>query len=640
MSAEAHKETLGFQAEVSQLLDLMIHSLYGNKEIFLRELISNGADAADKLRFESLADDALYENDSDLKVRIEVDAEARTVSITDNGIGMSRQEVADHLGTIAKSGTREFFAALTGDAAKDSHLIGQFGVGFYSSFIVADQVTVTTRRAGLGAEHGVRWVSAGKGDYTLETIDRAARGTTVTLHLREDEDEFLQSYRIKDIVTRYSDHVPLPIEMRAEAAPVADEGEEGAEEAEAAVVFETVNRASALWTKSKSEISEEDYHALYKHVAHDFEDPLAYLHNRVEGKHEYTSLLYIPQRAPFDLWDRERRHGVKLYVRRVFIMDDAEKLMPAYLRFVRGIIDSDDLPLNVSREILQENRVIDAVRGASVKRVLGLLEKMAENEPEKYATFWGQFGRVLKEGPGEDFANAEKIAGLLRFASTEEDSEDETVSLAAYVARMKEGQEHVYYVTADGFSAAKNSPHLELFRKKGIEVLLLHDRVDEWLVSALTEFDGKKLQSVAQGALDLDELDDEVKARVEQAENEQGDLVKRVAEALGDKVKEVRFTGRLTDSPACLVGQDQGMSANLERILKAAGQEAPAVALTLELNPDHGLVQRLSGEEDADRFAAWSELLYEQALLSEGGSLADPAGFVRRLNGMLLELTD
>lgn len=628
MSAEAHKETLSFQAEVSQLLDLMIHSLYGNKEIFLRELISNGADAADKLRFEALSDDALYESEPDLKVRIDIDTEARTLSVTDNGIGMSRQEVVDHIGTIAKSGTREFFATLTGDQAQDSHLIGQFGVGFYSAFIVADKVTVTTRRAGLGAEHGVRWISEGKGSYTLETVEQAVRGTTVTLHLREAEDEFLQPFRLRSIVTRYSDHVPLPIEMRSEG------GEEGA------VDYETVNRASALWTKPKSEISEEDYHALYKHVAHDFEDPLAYIHNRVEGKTEYTSLLYVPQRAPFDLWDRERRQGVKLYVRRVFIMDDAEQLMPAYLRFVRGIVDSDDLPLNISREILQQNRVIDAIRGASVKRVLGMLEKMAADEPEKYATFWEQFGRVLKEGPGEDHANAERIAGLLRFSTTGDDSEEQKVSLADYVARMQAGQEHIYYVTADGFDAARNSPHLEIFRKKGVEVLLLHDRVDEWLTSALPEFDGKKLQSVSQGELDLNELDDEARAVVEKAESEQADLVKRVAEALGDKVKEVRFTGRLTDSPACLVGQEHGISANLERILKAAGQQAPDVTLTLELNPEHGLVRRLADEDDAARFAAWAELLFEQALLSEGGQLADPAGFVRRLNDMLLELTD
>jgi molecular chaperone HtpG len=637
MTVEAHKETLGFQAEVRQLLDLMIHSLYSNKEIFLRELVSNGADAADKLRFEALGDDALYEGDGTLRIRLEVDKEARTVSVSDNGIGMSRQEVQEHLGTIARSGTREFVSNMTGDQAKDSHLIGQFGVGFYSAFIVADKVTVETRRAGLGAEHGVRWVSEGQGDYSLETVERAERGTTVTLHLREGEDEFLDPYRVRSIVTRYSDNIPLPIEMRPEAPPAAAEGEdeEGAS-ADAAPEWETVNRASALWMRSKSEIGDDEYNAFYQHVAHDFEDPLLHMHNRVEGKHEYSSLLYIPKRAPFDLWDRDKRHGIKLYVRRVFIMDDAEHLMPAYLRFVRGVIDSDDLPLNVSREILQHNRVIDAIRGASVKRVLGRLETLAKDEPESYEGFWQAFGKVLKEGPGEDPENRERIAGLLRFASTRGDGDAETVSLADYVGRMAEDQEKIYYVTADTFAAAANSPHLEVFRKQDIEVLLLHDRIDEWLVGMLPEFDGKKLQSVSQGA--LDGLDEEAEKRVEQASTEQGDLVGRVKEVLGERVEEVRFTARLTDSPACLVAQQEGMSAHLGRLLKAAGQEVPNVPLTLELNPDHKLVERLGAEDDADRFAEWAELLYEQALLSEGGQLADPAAFVRRMNGLLLEL--
>jgi len=628
MTVEAHQETHGFQAEARQLLDLMIHSLYSNKEIFLRELVSNAADAADKLRFEALGDDALYEGDGELRIRLEVDKEARTVSVSDNGIGMSRQEVQEHLGTIARSGTREFVSNMTGDQAKDSNLIGQFGVGFYSTFIVADRVTVETRRAGLGAEHGVRWVSEGQGDYSLETVERSARGTTVTLHLREDEDEFLEAYRLRSIVTRYSDHIPLPIEMLGEPSGEGDD----AKPAE----LETINRASALWMRHKSEIDDEEYNGFYKHVAHDFEDPLLHMHNRVEGRHEYTSLLYIPKRAPFDLWDREKRQGIKLYVRRVYIMDDAEHLMPGYLRFVRGVIDSDDLPLNVSREILQQNRAIDAIRGASVKRVLGRLETMAKDDPETYATFWTAFGKVLKEGPGEDHDNRERIAKLLRFSSTRGEGDAETVSFDDYLGRMVEGQEKIYYVTADTFAAASNSPHLEVFRKQGMEVLLLHDRIDEWLVSILPEFDGKPLQSVSQG--ELEGLDEEAEKRVEKAKVEQGELIGRVKKALGERVERVRFTARLTDSPACLVAQKDGMSAHLGRLLQAAGQETPSVALTLELNPDHRLVSRLEAESDDARFADWAELLYEQALLSEGGSLSDPAAFVRRMNGLLLEL--
>jgi molecular chaperone HtpG len=623
------KETLGFQAEVKQLLHLMIHSLYSNKEIVLRELISNASDAADKLRFEALSDGALFENDSELKIRISFDKAARTLTFSDNGIGMSRQEVIDNIGTIAKSGTREFFSQLSGDQKKDATLIGQFGVGFYSAFILADKVTLSTRRAGLTAEHGVRWESTGSGDYTLEVIDKPARGTEIVLHLREGEDEFLNDWKIKSIIRKYSDHITLPIVMKksdwkdGEQVPTDED--------------ETVNQASALWSRAKNDITEEQYEEFYKHVAHDFDKPLAWSHNRVEGKQEYISLLYIPGRAPFDLYDRERRHGIKLYVKRVFIMDDAEQLMPQYLRFVRGVIDSADLPLNVSREILQHSKEIDGIKAGSVKKVLGLLEDMAENDQEKYATFWKEFGRVLKEGPGEDFGNKEKIAGLLRFASTHADTDEETVSLKDYIARMKEGQEHIYYVTADSFAAAKHSPHLEIFRKKGIEVLLLSDRVDEWLVSGLTEFEGKKLQSVAKGDLDLGSLEDEAEKEAQkQAEDEFKDLVEKIKSTLGeDKVKEVRVTHRLTDSPACIVTGENDMSANLERLLKAAGQNAPSTKPVLEINPQHSLVTRLKGESDDARFADWANLLFDQALLAEGGQLEDPASFVKRLNSLL-----
>ncbi|HSI23438.1 MAG TPA: molecular chaperone HtpG [Methylophilaceae bacterium] len=623
------KETLGFQAEVKQLLHLMIHSLYSNKEIVLRELISNASDAADKLRFEALSDGALFENDSELRIRISFDKAARTLTFSDNGIGMSRQEVIDNIGTIAKSGTREFFSQLSGDQKKDATLIGQFGVGFYSAFILADKVTLSTRRAGLTAEHGVRWESTGSGDYTLEVIDKPARGTEIVLHLREGEDEFLNDWKIKSIIRKYSDHITLPIVMKksdwkdGEQVPTDED--------------ETVNQASALWSRAKNDITEEQYEEFYKHVAHDFDKPLAWSHNRVEGKQEYISLLYIPGRAPFDLYDRERRHGIKLYVKRVFIMDDAEQLMPQYLRFVRGVIDSADLPLNVSREILQHSKEIDGIKAGSVKKVLGLLEDMAENDQEKYATFWKEFGRVLKEGPGEDFGNKEKIAGLLRFASTHADTDEETVSLKDYIARMKEGQEHIYYVTADSFAAAKHSPHLEIFRKKGIEVLLLSDRVDEWLVSGLTEFAGKKLQSVAKGDLDLGSLEDESEKEAQkQAEDEFKDLVEKIKSTLGeDKVKEVRVTHRLTDSPACIVTGENDMSANLERLLKAAGQNAPSTKPVLEINPQHSLVTRLKSESDDARFADWANLLFDQALLAEGGQLEDPASFVKRLNSLL-----
>ena len=629
----ATKETLGFQAEVKQLLQLMIHSLYSNKDIFLRELISNASDAADKLRFEGLSDSALYENDPDLKIRIAFDREARTLTITDNGIGMSRQEVIEHIGTIAKSGTREFFSQLSGDQKKDAALIGQFGVGFYSAFIVADRVTLTTRRAGLTSEHGVRWESAGAGDYTLETVAKPTRGTEIVLHLREGEDEFLSDYKIKSVIRTYSDHITLPIVMKK------TEWKDGVETP--TDEDETVNKASALWARAKKDVTDDEYNEFYKHVAHDFEPPLAWSHNRVEGKQEYISLLYVPSHGPFDLYDREHRHGIKLYVRRVFIMDDAEQLMPQYLRFVRGVIDSADLPLNVSREILQSSRDIDAIKNGSVKKVLGLLEDLAENQPEKYVEFWNAFGRVLKEGPGEDFSNKERIAGLLRFASTHTDTDAQVVSLKDYIGRMKEGQEAIYTITADSFAAAQHSPHLEIFRKKGIEVLLLCDRVDEWLMSNLHEFDGKPLKSVAKGGLDLGALEDEAeKTAQKEAEESMKPLVERIKTTLGERVKDVRVTHRLTDSPACLVTGEGDMSANLERLLKAAGQAAPTVKPTLEINPSHALVMRLNSESDEDRFADWANLLFEQALLAEGGQLDDPASFVRRLNGLLAMLPD
>jgi molecular chaperone HtpG len=634
MTVEAHKETLGFQAEVKQLLQLMINSLYSNKEIFLRELISNASDACDKLRFEALTDDALYENDGELKIRVAFDKQARTLTVTDNGIGMSRQEVIDNIGVIARSGTREFLQKLTGDQAKDAHLIGQFGVGFYSSFIVADQVVLTTRRAGLGAEHGVRWESSGEGAYTLETVERPERGTQVVLHLREGEDEFLEEWRLRSIITKYSDHINLPVIMRVEK-PAKDK------DSQPTVEDETVNRASALWTRPKSEITEDEYQEFYKHVAHDFDEPLLWSHNRVEGKLEYISLLYIPKRAPFDLWDwNQQRHGVKLYVRRVFIMEDAEQLMPRYLRFVRGLLDSNDLPLNISREILQNNKIIDNMRAGSVKKVLGLLENLAKDDPEKYKTFWENFGKALKEGPGEDSANREQIAKLLRFASTHTDSPEQTVSLDDYVGRMKEGQDKIYYITADSFAAAKSSPHLEFFRKKGIEVLLLSERVDEWLVAHLTEFQGKSLHSVAKGALDLGKVaSDEEKREQKQAEEEYKDLLERVKTALGDKINQARLSKRLTDSPACLVADEYAMSGHLERMLREAGQDVPGSKPNLELNPDHYLVRRLKDEASEDRFTDWTHLLFGQALLAEGGQLDDPASFIKRLNGLLLELT-
>ncbi|MDF1588419.1 MAG: molecular chaperone HtpG [Gammaproteobacteria bacterium] len=635
MGIDAHKETLGFQTEVSQLLDLMIHSLYSNKEIFMRELISNAADASDKLRFEALSDDALYEDDADLKIRVEFDKDAKTITITDNGIGMNRQEVIDNIGTIANSGTKKFFDKMTGDQAKDSQLIGQFGVGFYSAFIVADKVTLKTRRAGLTSEHGVEWSSEGKGEFTIETIDKPTRGTEITLHLREDQDEFLNSWRLRNCITKYSDHINLPIVMKKDPVP----NEDGKIDDSVVLEQETVNKATALWTLSKSEITDEQYQEFYKQIAHDYQDPLMWSHNKVEGKTEYTSLLYIPSKAPFDLWDRDRMHGLKLYVKRVFIMEDADQLMPRYLRFIRGVIDTNDLPLNVSREILQGSKTIDSIRSASVKKVLSELAKLAKNDPEKYAEFWKEFGQVIKEGPGEDYANKDALAKLIRFASTESGTADQTVSLEDYVGRMKEKQEKIYYITAESFAAAKNSPHLEVFKKKGIEVLLLTDRVDEWLTNSLTEFDGKQLQSVAKGDLDLGELEDEQEKKAkEETDKNFEDLVERVKTTLGDKVKDVRITHRLTDSPACLVADAHDMSANLERMLKAAGQQVGGSKPIFELNPEHPMVVRLKDEQDDARFEDWSAILFDQALLAEGGQLEDPASYVKRLNALLLNI--
>jgi len=631
MTVEAHKETLGFQTEIKQILDLMIHSLYSNKEIFLRELISNASDAADKLRFEALSDDALYEGDADLKVWINFDKDARTVTIRDNGIGMSRQEVIDNIGTIAKSGTQEFFKALTGDNTKDTQLIGQFGVGFYSSFIVADKVTLITRRAGLEPSHGVKWDSAGEGEYNVETCERKQHGTEVILHLRAEEDEFLSEYRLNSIIKKYSDHITLPIVM----PKITTDNETD----EKVIGEEVVNTAKALWTRAKTEITDEEYTEFYKHVAHDFEVPLTYLHNKVEGKNEYTTLLFIPARAPFDLWDRNNRRGIKLYVRRVFIMDDNEKLLPPYLRFIRGIIDSNDLPLNISREILQHNKQIDTIRAGTVKKILGALENMAKNEPDKYATFWKEFGRVIKEGVVDDQNNKQRITKLLRFSTTHDDNPTPAISLEDYVSRMKEGQEKIYYITTDSFSSAKNSPHLEIFRKKGIEVLLLSDQIDEWLGTHLNEFDGKSLQSVTKGELNLGDLeDDEEKKEAEKASDTLKPMLERIKTTLAGKVKEVRITYRLTNSPACLVADEHGMDASLERLLKSAGQDVMGSQPIMEINPQHPIVNALKEETDDTRFNDWVFILFDQALLSEGGQLDDPAAFVKRMNEMLVSL--
>ncbi len=619
---DAHKETLSFQTEAKQILSLMIHALYSNQEIFLRELVSNASDACDKLRFLALTDDALFENNSHLTIQIGFNKEARTVTIRDNGIGMSRDEVIDHIGTIAKSGTKKFIESLTGDQSKDASLIGQFGVGFYSAFMVADKVTLVTRRAGLGAEHGVRWESDGEGSYSIETVDKATRGTEVILHMREGQDEYLDNYRLRHIIRKYSDHVSLPILMAKEGA----DGEE-----------ESVNQASALWARPKKDITDSEYNEFYKHISHDFEDPLAHVHSHVEGAQSYVTLFYVPARAPYDLWDRERRQGVKLYVKRVFIMDDSASLMPDYLRFVRGIVDSADLPLNVSREILQKNRHIDAIRAASVKKVLGLFESLKENEPEKYRKFWQEFGRVIKEGPGEDHANRDRIAKLLCFASTHSDTDEQTASLQDYVSRMKPGQNKIYFITAESFAAAKHSPHLEIFRKLGVEVLLMSDRVDEWMISHLNEFDGKSLQSVAKGDLDLGGIEGaDAKDEKEKVANELTPLVQRIKEALGDRVADVRVTHRLTNSPTCLVVGNEDMAVNVQRLLKAAGHAISSSKPTLEINPTHALVLRLDKETDEKRFADWSAVLLDQAVLAEGGQLDDPAGFVNRLNALLV----
>lgn len=626
----AMKETLGFQTEVKQLLHLMIHSLYSNKEIFLRELVSNASDACDKLRFEAINNAGLFENDSELKIRVSFDKEARTITIEDNGIGLSREDAIEHLGTIAKSGTKEFFGKLSGDQQKDAALIGQFGVGFYSAFIVADKVTVRSRKAGLPAAEGVEWESKGDGEFSVEAIEKSGRGTQIILHLKADEDELLSGWKLKSILTKYSDHISLPIQMLKE------EWDEEAGGMKATGEWENVNKANALWARSKSDITAEQYNEFYKTISFDFADPLAYTHNRVEGgRSEYTSLLYIPAKAPYDLWDRNQQKGIKLYVKRVFIMDDAEQLMPPYMRFVKGVIDSSDLPLNVSREILQESRDVKAIREGSVKKVLGLLEDMAANETEKYASFWKEFGQVLKEGMGDDPANKERIAKLLRFATTQSEGEAQTVSLADYVGRMKEGQEKIYYVTADTYAAAKYSPHLEVFKKKGVEVLLLSDRVDEWMLSYLQEFEGKELQSCAKGGLDLGALEDEKdKETKKKVEDEFKDVLKKVEDLLKDRIKEARVTLRLTDSPACIVADEMGMSEHLKRMLKQAGQNAPDTKPILELNPEHPFIQRLKIEKD--HFDEWVNVLFDQAVLAEGGQLEDPAGFVRRLNMLLL----
>ena len=640
MPVEANQETLGFQTEVKQLLDLMVHSLYSNREIFLRELISNASDAEDKLRFEALQDDGLYEKDSDLKIRVEFNKELKTITVLDNGAGMSRDEVIENLGTIAKSGTKQFFESLTGDQTKDSQLIGQFGVGFYSCFIVAKKVEVITRRAGESRAKGVRWISEGENDYSIETVDRAKRGTKVVLHLREDADEFLNGYRLREIITKYSDHISFPIIMDKDDVKDGvvdkdkDKDKDKIESGE-----DTVNSATALWTRNKKEIKNEEYNEFYKHIGHDFEDPLAHTHNKVEGKLEYTSLLYIPSRAPFDLWDREQRHGVKLYVRRIFIMDDAQQLLPPWLRFIRGVIDSDDLPLNVSREILQKNKVVDSIRSGCTKKIIGLLKSMAKNDEEKYQKFWKIFGKVLKEGVVDSTDYKDDLSHLFRFSSTHEDTEDQKVSLKDYVERMPESQKSIYYVIADSYMTAKSSPHLEIFRKKDIEVLLLSEPIDEWVTTHLSEFDSKKLQSVNKGELDLGDIQDEDEKKKDKESNKAHDeLVKRIKDILDEKVKEVRVTSRLTTSPACLVSDDNDMGRHLEQILKASGQNIPGSKPILEINPDHPIIKKIDGEKDNDLFTDWSHILFDQALLSEGGQLADPVNFVNKLNSMIVSM--
>jgi len=637
MAVKADQETLGFQTEVKQLLDLMVHSLYSNREIYLRELISNASDAEDKLRFEALQDDSLYEKDTDLKIRVEFNKDLKTITVLDNGIGMSREEVIENLGTIAKSGTKQFFEALTGDQTKDSQLIGQFGVGFYSCFIVAKKVEVTTRRAGESREKGVRWISAGENDYSIETVDRPKRGTKVVLHLRDDADEFLNSYRLREIITKYSDHISFPIVMDKDNEDDADNKDGKGDDKTGE---DTVNSATALWTRNKKEIKDDEYNEFYKHIGHDFEDPLAHIHNKVEGKLEYTSLLYIPSRAPFDLWDREQVHGVKLYVRRIFIMDDAKQLLPPWLRFVKGVVDSDDLPLNVSREILQQNKVVDSIRSGCTKKIIGLLKSMSKNDEEKYQKFWKIFGKVLKEGVVDTSDYKDELSDLFRFSSTHDDTEDQKVSLKDYVGRMQEGQQSIYYVIADSYTTAKSSPHLEIFKKKGIEVLLLSEPIDEWVTTHLSEFDGKKLQSVNKGELDLGDIQDEKeKKKSEKKSKAHVDLVKHIKEVLDEKVKEVRVTSRLTTSPACLVSDDNDMGRHLEQILKASGQSIPGAKPILEINPDHPIIQKIIAEKDDDLFSDWSHILFDQALLSEGGQLSDPGNFVNKLNSMIVSMT-
>ncbi|RVU82735.1 molecular chaperone HtpG [Leucothrix sargassi] len=638
MTQAQAKESMQFQTEVDQLLQLMIHSLYSNKEIFLRELISNGADACDKLRFNAISDDSLYEGDGDLRVEVEFDEEANTVTIRDNGIGMTRDQVIENIGTIAKSGTKEFISKLSGDAAKDSNLIGQFGVGFYSAFIVADKVTLTTRAA--GTTESVTWESDGQSGFTLEAADKASRGTEIVLHLKEDEKEFANGYRLRNVISTYSDHIPLPVMMYKNEMPEYDEEGNVKESEPKEPEWEVVNKAKALWTQSKSEISDEEYQEFYKGITHDYQDALAWSHNNVEGNLEYKSLLYVPGKAQMDLWEPEQRNGIKLYVQRVFIMDDTKNLMPNYLRFVRGVIDSNDLPLNVSREILQSNKTIESMKKASVKKVLGLLDKMAKNEPEKYQSFWDEFGKVIKEGPSEDMANKEQIAKLIRFSSTHTDAEKQNVTLEDYVSRMQEGQEKIYYVTADSFTAAKNSPHLEVFRAKGIEVLLLSDRVDEWMINGLTEFDGKQLQSVAKGELDLGNLDsEEDKEEQKKTEESAQPILKQLKEVLAEKVEDVRVSHRLTSSPSCIVLNEQDMALYMQQLMKQAGHEMPSSKPILEINPTHPLLVRMEGETDDELFNDWASILFDQALLAEGGQLEDPAGFVHKLNALMLKLS-
>ncbi len=633
----ATTQTHGFQTEVTQLLQLMIHSLYSNKEIFLRELVSNAADAADKLRFKALENNALYEGDGELRVRVSFDKEAGTITISDNGIGMNRDDVIEHLGTIAKSGTAEFFSNLSGDEAKDSQLIGQFGVGFYSSFIVADRVTVNTRKAGEAADQGVRWESEGKGEFDLTPITKTERGTEIILHLMEAEEEFLNDYRLKQVIGKYSDHISVSVEMFNQEVPEV-EVEDGENTPAVPAHWAPVNKATALWTLSKSELKDEEYNEFYKHVAHDFEDPLTWAHNKVEGKLEYTSLLYIPSRAPWDMYNRESASGLKLYVQRVFIMDDAEQFMPAYLRFVKGLVDSNDLPLNVSREILQENKVTQAMRSGCTKRVLQMLEKLGKKDSDKYQKFWKEFGQVLKEGPAEDSVNKEAIAKLLRFASTHNDTAEQTVSLPDYIERMPEDQESIYYITADSFAAAKNSPHLEQLRSRGFEVLLLSDRIDEWLMSHLTEFDSKQLQSVVKADLDLGELDEETKEKQAATDKEFESVVTRIKEVLGDEVKDVRVSHRLTNTPSCIVSDGQDMTSQMIKLMEAAGQPVPETKFIFEFNPEHTLVKHLADEQDEARFGKWVDVLYRQAQLSERGSLEDPAGFINKMNELMLDL--